>query len=46
MCSSDLLNVRELAERVARLTGSTVRSYENPRMELAENDLRYRKSVV
>ncbi|MFK7836106.1 MAG: NAD-dependent epimerase/dehydratase family protein [Sulfitobacter sp.] len=42
--TAQCLNVRELAERVARLTGSTVRSYENPRMELAENDLRVKNA--
>lgn len=37
--------VIELAQRVSRLTGAEIRYYQNPRMESAENELRFGEST-
>lgn len=41
--TTECMNVKELAEKVSKMTGAEIRYYKNPRKEDPKNDLRFNK---
>jgi len=41
--TTECMNVKELAEKVSKMTGAKIRYYKNPRKEDPKNDLRFNK---